>query len=95
MTNNRVMDIRHNQQEERFETRVDGHLCIADYHVVDGVMVMPHTYVPPPVGGRGIAGELVGAALAYAREQQLRVDPRCSYVRVYMRRHPETLPLHV
>ncbi|HEV7915118.1 MAG TPA: GNAT family N-acetyltransferase [Albitalea sp.] len=90
-----TIQVEHNPQHSRFEAHVDGHLCVADYRVVNGVMVMPHTYVPPPVEGRGIAASLVEAALAHARDQQLRVDPRCSYVRSYMRRHPETQSLQV
>jgi predicted GNAT family acetyltransferase len=35
----------------------------------------------------------VKTALAYARAQGLKVQPSCSYVRVYMKRHPETLDL--
>jgi predicted GNAT family acetyltransferase len=56
-------------------------------------MVMTHTWVPPAVGGRGIAAELVRVALAHAQGKGLRVDPACSYVDVYMRRHPETQKL--
>ena len=33
------------------------------------------------------------AALAHARAQGLRVRPVCSYVQVYMRRHPDTQDL--
>jgi predicted GNAT family acetyltransferase len=88
-----TIDVRHNTERSRFEAQVDGHLCVADYHLANGVMVMPHTYVPPPVQGRGIAAKLVAAALAHARENRLRIDPLCSYVRTYMRRHPETQSL--
>ena len=87
--------IKHDTERSRFETTVDGQLCVADYRLVDKVMVMTHTYVPPPLEGRGIAAEMVGAAMDYARKNDLKVDPRCSYVAVYMRRHPETKTLHV
>jgi len=87
--------IKHNADRSRFETTVDGMDCVADYRLVDKTMVMTHTYVPPPLEGRGIAGELVGAAMEYARKNDYKVDPRCSYVAVYMRRHPETQSLHV
>jgi hypothetical protein len=87
--------IKHDTERSRFETTVDGQLCVADYRLVDKVMVMTHTYVPPPLEGRGIAAEMVEAAMDYARKNDLKVDPRCSYVAVYMRRHPETKALHV
>jgi uncharacterized protein len=87
--------IKHDTERSRFETTVDGQLCVADYRLVDKVMVMTHTYVPPPLEGRGIAAEMVGAAMDYARKNDFKVDPRCSYVAVYMRRHPDTKALHV
>jgi hypothetical protein len=83
-------DVIHNEARQRFEATVDGHLCVADYQLRDNVMWMTHTGVPPAVGGRGIAAELVRAALAWAAENGLKVEPSCSYVEVYMRRHPET-----
>ena len=59
----------------------------------DGTMVIVHTEVPPTLEGRGIAAALVRAAFAYAREHGLKVMPACSYVRAYVRRHPETQAL--
>jgi predicted GNAT family acetyltransferase len=84
------IDIRHNTLASRFEAIIDGRLCVASYHLVDGVMRMQHTEVPAALEGRGIAGQLVRAALAYAAANAFKVEPRCSYVRAYMRRHPET-----
>ena len=86
-------DVKHNPAESRFEATVEGRLCVADYRLVDNVMVMSHTYVPPPLEGRGIAAAMVGAALDYARGQGHQVDPRCSYVSAFMRRHPDSLSL--
>jgi len=83
-------DVTHNAAASRFETTVDGHLCRADYQLVDGVMRMTHTEVPAALGGRGIAAALVVAALAHAEAQGWQVEPWCSYVRVYMQRHPES-----
>jgi predicted GNAT family acetyltransferase len=84
------LEIRHNVERRRFETVVDGQLARADYRVDNGVLWLVHTEVPPPIGGRGIAAELVRAALAHAREAGLKVQPACSYVRRYIRQHPET-----
>lgn len=87
--------ITHDTDPSRFKTTVDGQLCVADYRLEGKVMVMTHTFVPPALEGHGIAAELVGAAMDYARKNDLKVDPRCSYVAAYMRRHPETKALHV
>lgn len=77
----------------RFQARVEGHLCVADYVLRDGVMTMNHTEVHPTLEGRGIAGRLVAAAFEYARAEGLKINPVCSYVAAYMRRHPETADL--
>lgn len=77
-----------NVAASRFEVQVDGLLSICDYRLRDGVLVLPHTVVPPALQGRGIAAALVEAALAHARAEGLRVDPVCSYVAVHLRRHP-------
>ena len=83
----------HNASASRFETRVDGQLCVADYRLAGKAMSMTHTYVPPALEGRGIAAALVAAALAHARREGWRVRPLCSYVARYMQRHAETLDL--
>jgi len=85
--------VTHNEARQRFETTVDGQLCVADYQRRGDVLWMTHTVVPPAVGGRGVAAELVRVALAWAEAQGLQVEPTCSYVEVYMRRHPETQKL--
>jgi predicted GNAT family acetyltransferase len=85
--------VQHNPDESRFEATVDGHLCVADYRRIGDTLHMTHTLVPPPLEGRGIAAAMVGAALAHARAEGLKVAPHCSYVRSYMRRHPQTLDL--
>ena len=82
-------DIVHNLDAHRFEATVQGELCRADYRRVGDTLHMMHTEVPPPLEGRGIAGALVQAALDYAADNGLKVMPLCSYVRAYIRRHPE------
>lgn len=86
---NALPPIVHNAAASRFELRLDGLLSICDYRLQAGVMVLPHTVVPPELQGRGIAAALVEAALVHARAEGLRVDPVCSYVAVHLRRHPQ------
>ena len=53
------------------------------------VRAADHTLVPPEIGGRGVAGKLVEALIADAREHGFKIDPQCSYVAVAFKRHPE------
>ena len=85
--------IEHNPAAARFETTVDGQLCVADYLLNGNQMTMTHTLVPQALEGRGIAAALVVEALAHARREGWRVRPMCSYVESYMQRHPETQDL--
>jgi len=86
-------DVVHNEPASRFELRVQGQACIAQYRLVDGVMWLTHTETPPALRGRGLAALVVRAALDHARAHGLKVRPACSYVRTYLRRHPETQDL--
>lgn len=81
--------IQHDIAAGRFHTQVDGHQAELVYRLQDGRLIIDHTGVPAAIGGKGIAGELVKAALDYARAQGLRVIPACSYSAVYVQRHPE------
>jgi hypothetical protein len=55
----------------------------------DGARVAEHTLVPPELGGRGIAGQLVDALIADARTEGFKVVPQCSYVAAAFRKHPD------
>ncbi|MFN3888699.1 MAG: GNAT family N-acetyltransferase [Aquabacterium sp.] len=89
MSKTPALDIVHHPEIGRFEAIVDGLRCEADYVLQGQVMRMTHTGVPRALEGRGIAAALVSHALGWAREQGYKVQPVCSYVAVYMRRHPE------
>jgi len=78
--------IEHAPAHKRFEWLEDGQLCVLDYELHDGVMIITHTGVPESVGGRGIAADLARTALDTAREQGWKVRPLCSYVAAWMRR---------
>jgi len=88
-----AVEVRHNAAESRFEAALGSQLAVCDYRRSGSVLLMPHTWVPAQYEGRGIAAALVEAALAWARAQGLKVQPACSYVAGYMRRHPETQDL--
>lgn len=54
-----------------------------------GPMIIDHTGVPKDYEGRGIALQLVKAAIADARQKGFKIRPVCPYVEVQFRRHPE------
>jgi predicted GNAT family acetyltransferase len=84
------IEIRHNAAASRFEATVGDLLCVANYNLVGNVMRIHHTEVPSALEGRGIASQVIRAALAYAEANGLEVEPWCGFVRAYMRRHPDT-----
>jgi predicted GNAT family acetyltransferase len=79
--------ISHDANQHRFSTEVEGNYAYLDYTLADGVMVITHTRVPPAIGGRGIAAELMAAALEAAGAASWSVHPECSYAVAYMARH--------
>jgi predicted GNAT family acetyltransferase len=79
--------IEHDATAHRFSMQVEGHDAVLDYSLNNGVMTITHTGVPPPIAGRGIAGELMRTALQAARTAGWKVHPACSYAAAYIRRH--------
>ncbi|MCR5883139.1 N-acetyltransferase [Rhizobacter sp. J219] len=91
MTDTPAYTVSHNAAEHRFEVPLDGQLAVAEYRMPSrSVMRLTHTEVPQALEGRGIAGALARAAMAHAREHQLKIDAQCPYMRAYMDKHPET-----
>src|SRR6218665_1366352 len=87
--NTSSIQVTHRPQSQCFEAIVDGQRCVADYQRHGHVVRLTHTLVPPALEGRGIAGQLIQAALRWADAEKLKVDPQCSYAAMYMQRHPE------
>lgn len=82
-----MSDVRHNEHDRQFELRAGKGLAFVTYDRDEGDLTLIHTEVPPEAEGKGLAAKVVAAALAWAREEQLRVIPQCAYVAGYVRRH--------
>lgn len=54
----------------------------------DKIRVATHTVVPPAIGRRGVAAELVERLVSDAREQEFRIVPECSYVAAKFDQNP-------
>ena len=84
------LDVRHDEQAGKYYALIDGHEAVCEYgQAGEGTLNFWHTYVPPQLRGKGIADELVRAALDDVMEKGLKVIPSCWFVRVYIDRHPQ------
>ena len=90
-----MSDIQHQAASRRFTTHADGHEAYVEYEQRHGVMTITHTIVPSEIGGRGIAGQLVKAAMDHARTEGIKVTPSCSYAADWMDKHPDYADLRV
>lgn len=81
--------ILHDASAHQFRTEVDGHRAELNYRLAGTVMSITHTGVPTEIAGRGIAADLMKAALAHAESSGWSVVPACSYAAGFMTKHPE------
>ncbi|RVQ67791.1 N-acetyltransferase [Croceicoccus ponticola] len=76
-----------------YRAKVDGHDETGELTYrkeADGqVLVADHTFVPPSLRGKSLAGKLVEALIADAREEGFKIKPVCSYVVTAFQRNPE------
>ena len=86
MTDVQITD---NTGKSRFEAELDGHLAELIYRRVGHRLVLVHTGVPDQLGGHGLGGQLVQAALRKAAADGLTVVPLCPFARDWLERHPD------
>jgi uncharacterized protein len=55
----------------------------------ESVMIVNHTWVHPSSRGKGYSEALVVKIIEFARENNLKINPTCSYVDHYLKKHPE------
>jgi uncharacterized protein len=85
--------VQHDPEHSRFVVALpDGEAQLVYAPFSEDVIDLQHTDVPASGHGQGVADALVRAALAYAREHQLRVIATCPYVQAWLQRHPEERP---
>jgi len=75
--------------EHRLVYREDGTEAELVYRRNGGRLVIIHTGVPDELGGRGIGGRLVAAALRRAAADGLTVVPWCPFARRWLEHHPD------
>lgn len=84
------MHIRHDHTSHRFiGDTPSGPAVLAYTPAGTDALELYSTFVPPGERGRGLGGQLVKAAVAFARERGLRIIPTCWYVAEWIGAHPE------
>ena len=86
---NTDFELIHNKNLKRFEMHVDGHIAFLEYMLRPDMIYLIHTEVPPAIGNRGIGSKLVKKVLEEVDRRSLKVVPACSFIDIYIKRHPE------
>jgi uncharacterized protein len=86
---NAPTDVRDDAEAGRLVIEEDGLEAELFYRQRAGRLVLIHTEVPDALGGHGIGGRLVRAAVARARAEDLTLVPWCPFARQWLTDHPD------
>ena len=79
----------HEKENERFVIYVEGHEVYVEYTMKNNTIDLHHTYTHPALRGKGLAALVVKAAFEFAKENNLKVIPTCSYVQAFTRKNEQ------
>lgn len=87
--------VSNNPDESRYEARIDGDLAgFAQYTRSARIIIFNHTEVDPAFEGRGVGSALARYALDDVRDEGThRVVPLCPFIKSWIDKHPDYLPL--
>ena len=83
------IELKDNQTQHALELWVEGQRSFIGYEIEGDKIYLMHTEVPEEQSGQGIAADLVEKAFLYLEAKNLKVVPACSYVRAFLKRHPD------
>lgn len=85
-------NILHKQNDRRgiFYLKNDSHtIAELTYSLEDGVMIIDHTEVQPEYENNGIGAKMIEECYAFAKANNLKVNPLCPFAEVVFDRHEE------
>ncbi len=85
------MKIMHDSEQHRFDAIADdgAHMGKIEYSPHGDILSATHTLVEKPFRGQGVAGKLLDALVDYAKANNFKIIPVCSYVVASFKQHPE------
>ena len=84
-----VTEVVDDVEHHRFLYSEDGHEAQLVYYVEPEGLILEHTEVPDGLGGRGVGGRLVLAAVERAEVSGETLLPWCSFARKWLTEHPD------
>ena len=76
-----------NEDANRFELEVNGHIAFIDYKQKDNDIYLIHTESPKELAGTGAAAALVEKTLIYLEENNHPLVPLCPYVAAFIKKN--------
>lgn len=87
--------VTNNPDEKRYEARLGDALAgFAEYQLTDELIVFTHTEVDPAYEGKGVGSALAKFALDDVKAAgDRKVLPTCPFIKAWIGRHPDYIPL--
>jgi predicted GNAT family acetyltransferase len=78
------IEVQHDTDGERFVAEIEGQEAYLSYKIFDNILTLYFAFTPPALRGKEIAKLVVEHALDYAKDNNLKVIPTCSYVQAFI-----------
>jgi len=76
--------VTHEKEDKRFVINLEGNEVYVEYTMAGNEINLYHTFTDPALRGKGLAAQVVRAALEFAKKNNLKVIPTCSYVQAFI-----------
>ena len=81
------IEVTHDEINKRFVAEIDEYEAFLSYNISNDIIDLSYAYTPPELRGKSIAKIIVEYAFNYAKENNLKVVPTCSYVIAFVERY--------
>jgi len=82
-------EVIHEKENQRFVIYTDANEVYVEYKMEEKEINLYHTFTHPALRGKGLAAQVVRAALEFAKKNNLKVIPTCSYVQSFIAKNAE------